>query len=179
MSVDPSGSVNYYQVLGLSPFHPRNHQHISRETIKAAYHRTLLLHHPDKALAKSPNIPIQSRVHNLPALTVDRIVTAYQVLSDSDQKRLYDHQLLRETLHYNLNKQSETKAAVSETVDLEDLIYSEQLTAWQRPCRCGANPAFQVTEQQLESEAQTGEVLVDCQGCSLRIRVLFQALDDQ
>lgn len=179
MTGDPSESINHYQVLGLPPYHPKNQQRISKEEIKTAYHRTLLLHHPDKALTKSPNVSVQSRVHNPPALTVDRIVTAYQVLSDSDQKRLYDHQLLQETLHYNLSKHSETKAAVSETVDLEDLIYSEQQRAWQRSCRCGANPAFQITEHQLENEAQTGEVLVDCRGCSLRIRVLFQALDDQ
>lgn len=178
MSVCPTRPLDHYQVLGLSSSDARGDHRASKEEIKAAYHRTLLIHHPDKALIKTLNTEPRSKRHNSTTLTIDQITTAYQTLSDPDQRRLYDRRLLQQGSAQDPSQLFKTKIVVSETVDLEDLIYSEQQAVWTRCCRCGADPAFQVSEQQLESEAHIGEVLVDCRGCSLRIRVLFQAFEE-
>lgn len=77
--------------------------------------------------------------------------------------------------------------SVPETVDLDDLVEEEEGgvvgagssssggMSWSRSCRCGLQRGFIVTESQLEEESDAGgrEVLVQCQGCSLWLRVEF------
>lgn len=75
-----------------------------------------------------------------------------------------------------------------ETVDLDDLHFvetnnnkdqqdsqqeQEQEQTWTRACRCGDEAGFAVTETDLDANAEDGEVIVGCRGCSLWLRVLF------
>lgn len=177
MKVASLEAVDHYQVLGLPAFRTKGNHHLSKDDIKTAYHQTLLLHHPDKAQTHLQERPGTVQVSAGQTVTVDQIVTAYQVLSDPAQKLVYDQALLRKALNDHLSQTPSTSTVGAETLDLEDLIYSEPIGAWTHSCRCGAEPAFVITEEQLELEAQSGEILLGCRGCSLHIRVLFQALD--
>jgi diphthamide biosynthesis protein 4 len=51
---------------------------------------------------------------------------------------------------------------------------------WTRPCRCGADTGFRITEEELEEASRRGEkeVLVGCEGCSLWVRVGFEVVVD-
>lgn len=49
--------------------------------------------------------------------------------------------------------------------------------AWYHSCRCGEERGFLVLEEDLEREAERGEVVVGCRGCSLWARVVF-AVDE-
>lgn len=48
---------------------------------------------------------------------------------------------------------------------------------WFRACRCGQQRGFVVTETELEACAADGEILTECRGCSLWLRVVFAAID--
>jgi diphthamide biosynthesis protein 4 len=56
----------------------------------------------------------------------------------------------------------------------------EEKAEWRRPCRCGSDIGFRITEQELEdAEGKgVGEVLVGCWGCSLVVRVGFAVEQD-
>jgi diphthamide biosynthesis protein 4 len=60
-----------------------------------------------------------------------------------------------------------------DTVDLDDLIFDEGKELWTRGCRCGDDAGFVVTEAELELNAEDGELIIGCRGCSLWLRVLF------
>jgi hypothetical protein len=47
------------------------------------------------------------------------------------------------------------------------------LLCWYRGCRCGDERGFMVTEMDLEKEAEHGEVVIGCRGCSLWMKILF------
>jgi diphthamide biosynthesis protein 4 len=51
----------------------------------------------------------------------------------------------------------------------------EEKVEWRRPCRCGSDVGFKITEQELEDAEKrgAGEVVVGCWGCSLAVRVGF------
>lgn len=53
---------------------------------------------------------------------------------------------------------------------------NEDIVEWIRPCRCGAEKGFSITEEELEGAVERGEkeVLVGCEGCSLWVRVGFE-----
>ncbi|KAK9458638.1 uncharacterized protein V1516DRAFT_682219 [Lipomyces oligophaga] len=74
-------SLSYYEILHLPP-PPHTTPTISE--IRKAYHSALLEHHPDKSIltANDSSTP-----------TVDEIVEAYNILSTSSLKVLYDQQL--------------------------------------------------------------------------------------
>lgn len=56
-------------------------------------------------------------------------------------------------------------------VDLDDMVLIDD-TTFAFDCRCGNQ--FTITEQQLENE----EDIVQCHGCTLCIKVLFQIEED-
>jgi diphthamide biosynthesis protein 4 len=58
-------------------------------------------------------------------------------------------------------------------VDLDDMTYSEESGAYTFPCRCGERGGFAITEHDLEN----GRDVVECRGCSSRIRVSYELLD--
>jgi diphthamide biosynthesis protein 4 len=167
LQLSMTNSHNLYEILGLtfsasSPPTPSD--------IKAAYHRSLLSNHPDKS---SP-----LTTPTLSALTIDAIKSAYATLSNPTTRILYDRTLLTSTSH----KSSSIQDALTgeERVDLDDMTYDDATASYFRTCRCGEARGHEASESDLEAEAARGarEVLVQCAGCTLWLRVEFSMVED-
>lgn len=151
---------DYYSILGLG--HRRHDPSLDPQAVKTAYHRALLAHHPDKSHTKP---------YKATGPTIDAIALAYQILSSPSLKEEYDRGLAT----------SQTSGSTSgkvfhtglDTVDLDDLSFSEKTEEWSRGCRCGDEGGFEVTEAELQRNAAEGELITGCRGCSLWLRVLF------
>ena len=177
---------SHYEVLGLKPG-----TRLTAKDVKSAYHQALLRHHPDK----SPRNPgngvaerdevIQSsdqRIEEAPIISIDRLTLAYQTLSDPQSKAEYDRLLALSTKaakNEGLRLQEAHRHLGVDIVDLEDMDYDDDRSLWKRPCRCGDRWAYEITEPELEREQSHGEIYVGCRGCSLFIKVIFEAVDDE
>lgn len=145
---------NFYEILNLS-----EHADLRPQDVKAAYKKALLAHHPDK-----------KGESNSSRLTVDDIALAYKVLSDISLKRDYDQEL---QLARSQNSKPTIFHTGLETADLDDLVYNESTHTWHRSCRCADTNGFVITEAELEANAEDGELITGCRGCSLWLRVLY------
>lgn len=161
-------TLDFYQILGLNK--QRNTKIIPAGELRQAYKRALLSHHPDKknSLGASNN--------NVTAATVDDIAEAYKTIGDPKLRAEYDRKL-REQLEKNDGSVIATRHTGMETEDLEDLAFDEQRGEWTRSCRCGSQPAYIVTEAELEKNVEFGELITGCKGCSLWLKVLFSVED--
>lgn len=160
----------HYQVLQL----PQSCNAFNDDELRTAYRRALLLHHPDKKYpfaSTTPNSIAQTPRHGY---SVDQITEAYKILSSPADRVDYDRKLQKTTSMLNPGLQINHHPGV-ETYDLEDLLYNEQTDTWSRTCRCGDARAYTLTGFDLEKVAEYGEVYAGCKGCSLSIRVLFDA----
>lgn len=176
-------TYDHYTILSL-PF--TTSSPISKQQLKLAYHRALLRHHPDKtASAKDQGAstePIPE--HNgdgQPTYSIDEITAAYKTLSDPSLRAEYNQSLRLDRLK---TVEREKTGAVFHTglevVDLEDLAFEEKDSGecfWYRACRCGDERGFTVTEEDLEREAEHGEIVIGCRGCSLWMKILFAVED--
>ena len=164
---------DHYQTLGL--LHARADANLTPSDIKQAYRKALLQYHPDK----STDIALQERQIAQPAaVTVDQITIAYKTLSDPVSKAKYDR-LLALTPSKNAGDKTDViHYSGLDVVDLDDLEYNDDQALWWRSCRCGQDQGFLVHEHDLEKEAQHGELFTGCRGCSLWLKVLFDAVDD-
>jgi len=166
---------NYYATLGLR--HRQADALLTANDIKQAYRRALLRHHPDKAADYARGASITSASDA--TYSVDQISEAFRILSDPVARAEYDRKLSLQ------NRDSLPGSAAEETkyfsgldiVDLDDLEYDESTTTWWRSCRCGQQRGFIITEDELEEDCQQGELVTGCRGCSLWLKVLFQADD--
>lgn len=149
---------DYYTILSLAT---RKHDpSLSPNEVKAAYKRALLQHHPDKSTAPKN---VSSNI------TIDSIALAYKILSSPALKTEYD-------LALQSSRPTEDDKVFRtglDTVDLDDLNFDEGKEVWTRGCRCGDDGGFVVTEAELEGNAEDGELIIGCRGCSLWLRVLF------
>ena len=161
---------NHYEILAL-PTTSGHKQTVDSTTIKSAYHRALLVHHPDKTHSTTPSST---------KYTVDQITQAYQILIDPASRAAFDQNLSVKCkfLVGNGDCNVSESSAASETFDLDDLLYDDQQGLWYRGCRCGQDRGFTVIESDLELKADDSEILVGCAGCSLWIRVTFALEDD-
>lgn len=149
---------DYYTILSLAT---RKHDpSLSPNEVKAAYKRALLQHHPDKSTAPKN---VSSNI------TIDSIALAYKILSSPALKTEYDL-ALQSSRPMEDDKVFRTGL---DTVDLDDLNFDEGKEVWTRGCRCGDDGGFVVTEAELEGNAEDGELIIGCRGCSLWLRVLF------
>ena len=168
--------VDHYRALGLS--HRRADGPLTANDIKQAYRRALLRHHPDKTVETSA----QGRIGSHPApssdFTVDQITAAFKTLSDPGARAEYDrHVKLAAGVRHPDNPAYSVSLSGLDVVDLDDLDYDETAGLWFRSCRCGQERAFIVTEDELDEDARYGELITGCRGCSLWLKVLFQAVD--
>jgi diphthamide biosynthesis protein 4 len=178
MTTQPEAT--HYDILDL-PSNLRNESSISLQTLRAAYRRALLRHHPDKSSSKPPltSLPEREALY-----TVDEITHAFRTLSDPQTRAAYNTSLAlkRSTIvgvGGRISKEG-WKTGV-ETADLDDLERSDDEAGgqtWYRGCRCGEERGFVVTEDDLECAGREGEVTVGCRGCSLWLRVLFGVIED-
>ncbi|KEF62765.1 uncharacterized protein A1O9_00738 [Exophiala aquamarina CBS 119918] len=164
----------YYDILQLARGGAEG-SNFPKDGIKAAYRRALLLHHPDKTSHTSVEPSSSSQTQPpTPKYSIDEIVSAYEVLSDSKKRAEYDKALKRN--EKDMQGQHRTHIGI-EMYDLEDLVYDEDKDIWSKGCRCGDEHGYILTVLDLENESQHGEVYVGCRGCSLFIKVLF-AMDE-
>jgi curved DNA-binding protein CbpA len=187
------GLTDYYQILNI-PF-TTSSATLSKQQIKLAYHKALLKHHPDKAGAVAKDAGVNrtgsrdgafsqsgDQAAGQPAYTIDEITTAYKTLSDPALRAEYDRTLRLDRLKVaEREKTGDVFHTGLEIVDLEDLACDEDGESgacWYRGCRCGDERGFLVTEDDLEREADHGEIVIGCRGCSLWLKVLFAVEDD-
>lgn len=134
--------------------------------------------------------------------TIDQITTAYKTLSDPSLRAEYDRSLRLDRDKLRIVEGEKRNGDVYfhtglEVVDLEDFCYDEGSGrgldvqgdgdgadadadadgVWYRGCRCGDESGFLITENDLEKEAEHGEIVVGCRGCSLWLKVLFGVED--
>ncbi|KAK3053162.1 hypothetical protein LTR09_005788 [Extremus antarcticus] len=152
---------NYYRLLNLES---KQEAILSAAEVKQAYRRALLLYHPDKVTIE----PGKSDV------TVDDIALAYKTLADPTLRAEYDDWLRTVVEAGSLTSSTPRPRHTGlETVDLDDLDYDEPTGKWSRGCRCGDEKGFMVSQLELEQQANEGEIIVGCKGCSLWLRILF------
>ncbi|KAF7597293.1 hypothetical protein BBP40_008137 [Aspergillus hancockii] len=174
---------DYYEILNLQ----FTQSTLTKQQLKLAYHKALLKNHPDKAssIAKSPDLPTPTN-QDLPrdsnkVYTIDEITTAYKTLSDPQLRAEYDRYLrLNRAKAVEREKMGTVFHTGLEVVDLEDLACddAQDPALWYRSCRCGDERGFLVTEEDLEREAEHGEIVIGCRGCSLWMKILFAVEDD-
>ncbi|KXS21597.1 DNAJ heat shock N-terminal domain-containing protein [Gonapodya prolifera JEL478] len=149
--------MDHYETLGVS-------RDASQESIKHAYVQKAVKLHPDKNVGALAD----GDVARGPSMSNDdfvKVQRAWEVLRESDSRARYDAELReRET--------REKFGVVNEDIDLDSLFFDEESGNFTHPCRCGG--IYTVTEEMLER----GENVVQCAGCSLLIRVLFERLED-
>ncbi|KAL4865259.1 hypothetical protein BDV12DRAFT_174876 [Aspergillus spectabilis] len=179
-----------YEILNL-PF-PQTSTPYSKQQVKIAYHKALLRHHPDKTPNASASPDSKSTTTTPPPpssqpthpFTIDEITTAYKTLSNPSLRAEYDRALrLDRDRVTGAGKNGTVFHTGLEVVDLEDLECDEDANTgegdvWYRGCRCGDERGFCVSEGDLEREAENGEVVVGCRGCSLYMKVLFAVQED-
>ncbi|KMU73715.1 diphthamide biosynthesis protein 4 [Coccidioides immitis RMSCC 3703] len=178
--------TTHYDILGL----PRPPALLRQPDLKAAYHRALLKHHPDKSGSSTPSedtssgrtaTPVAKSGFQAPrTFTVDQVTMAYKVLSNPRAKAEYDRSLLCLASgaggQHAVDSESQPFRTGLEVFDLDDMEVGEESEGagfWYRGCRCGDKRGFLVHEEDLENEMERGEIMVGCQGCSLWAKVLF------
>ncbi|KAI1768313.1 hypothetical protein GGR53DRAFT_438300 [Hypoxylon sp. FL1150] len=107
--------------------------------------------------------------------TVDQIQHAYTILSDRKQRSEYNRSLRSQ----NKGQATSSFQTGVETVDLDDLAFDERTGVYYRSCRCGNARGYAFTEENLEEFEDDGVLMVECLDCSLWIRVLFAAAEEE
>ena len=172
-----TGHLTHYEVLDLS-----SNSHPNPKELKSAYHQALLRHHPDKAPQQNGHGSSSRSLNNGSGgmrISIDRLSAAYQTLSDPKLKAEYDRLLATQRYSDSNGALVEKAHHVGvDVVDLEDMEFDEGRNVWRRDCRCGDKRAYEVREAELEREQSHGELYVGCPGCSLFIKVVFQAVEE-
>ncbi|KAI8899387.1 DnaJ domain-containing protein [Globomyces pollinis-pini] len=127
---------DYYDILGIQ-------KNANLNDIRLAYYKIIKLLHPDNN-------------NNTNTTKYDKVLLAYQTLSDPIKKKNYDHLL------NGLNN----IGPIHDQIDLDDMFYRNNTYTYH--CRCGGT--FIVTELQLSNSIN----VVECDQCSLCISLLYQ-----
>ncbi|KAK7951512.1 uncharacterized protein PG986_007240 [Apiospora aurea] len=187
-----------FDILALSPQSLQGQDPpTASKSVKQAYRRALLKYHPDKnpqAAAAKAQAPAPAALY-----TVDQITHAYTVLSDAKQRREYTRTLQTRTTTSSTHTSTTTSSSTGngnnttrsqhsqqhhefktgvETVDLDDLSWDGKRGMYYRSCRCGQSRGFRFREDDLEESGEDGELMVECSGCSLSLKVLFEEVTD-
>lgn len=146
-TLDASQEPDYYALLSVS-------QVASAAEIKLAYHRALLLSHPDKQRATLPN-----------DVDIGLLKRAYSVLSSEELRKKYDASRM----------QVSTGPRPAQIVSLEEFgeTQNSDESVWTYACRCGGQYIIK------ESEMENDRHLVGCTGCSEVVWVGYELADDE
>ncbi|EEH18156.2 hypothetical protein PABG_00719 [Paracoccidioides brasiliensis Pb03] len=134
--------------------------------------------------------------YDLHRYTVDQITRAYKILSDPVARAEYDRSLRLLGIngsryghgHCGSDGDDTDFRTGMEVFDLDDMEIGNVLGSdtgtgdsgggmWYHACRCGEEKGFLVLEEDLEREAEEGEVVVGCCGCSLWAKIVFAVED--
>ncbi|THH22377.1 hypothetical protein EUX98_g8211 [Antrodiella citrinella] len=141
----------YYAVLAV----PRS---ASFSEIKSAYHRALLVSHPDKQQQSKETTVSPHDVD----VDIDLIKQAYVTLSSAESRATYDVSLVR----------LPAGPRPAQVVSLEDFEEAEEDgDGWWYGCRCGGR--YQITEADMEK----GQHVVGCGSCSEVVWVGYELVD--
>lgn len=149
-TLDASTEPDYYALLSLSTS-------ASHAEIKAAYHRALLLHHPDKQAAPDRRDG---------AVDIDLLKRAFATLSTPELRTQYDaSRVLRSS-----------GPRPAQVISLEEFDEHDAETdgevCWSYDCRCGGT--YRITEQDMEKDQH----LVGCHSCSEVVWVGYEMVED-
>lgn len=190
-------SATHYAILNI----PFTSSALRRTDVKTAYHRALLRHHPDKTKIDSYSIDqITTAYHVLsnPALRTeydlslrldsslgspgstddadgggvasdinDAFRTGLEVFDLEDMTQIDDDDAPACTDRH----QPGDRGTEANNNDREE--EESKSIRWYHPCRCGDPSGFLLSEEDLLSEAEHGEVIIGCEGCSLWAKILF------
>ncbi|KZW03315.1 DnaJ-domain-containing protein [Exidia glandulosa HHB12029] len=138
-------AVDYYELLGVDA-------RATSDEIKAAYHRTLLAHHPDKL--QSPS--------TASAMDFAQLKEAYSTLSSPALRRAYDD---------SRREAGTRQQRPAEVVSLDEFVESSE-GEWRYPCRCGREFVLR------EGDLERGVHLIGCDGCSELIWAGYEPAQD-
>ncbi|ORY62331.1 uncharacterized protein BCR38DRAFT_347075 [Pseudomassariella vexata] len=185
-SVEPT----LYEILSLTPKSLEGQDPPTQtKAVKQAYRAALLKHHPDKNQQAKSQSEGTANSKTATHYTVDQITHAYTVLSDSKQRREYTRSLqtrTRTTTTSSSTRNGKTTTRTQchsfqtgvETVDLDDLSWDGKRGVYYWSCRCGNPRGFCFREMDLDEVGEEGELMVECAGCSLWLKVLFEEVED-
>ncbi|KAJ1832229.1 hypothetical protein LPJ63_003699 [Coemansia sp. RSA 2711] len=143
---------NHYVVLGIP-------QKATYKEIKQAYYTLSRQIHPDKqAVAASAERLAQRKIE------FHQLSVAWEVLGNAARRQEYDRQLL--------THQNRVRGVVQDEVDLDDMDFDPQTCSYSYDCRCSGT--YKITEDDMADGCE----IAPCTDCSLKIRVLFEAVDD-
>ncbi|KAH9926862.1 DnaJ domain-containing protein [Fomitopsis serialis] len=148
---------DYYAILSVSPT-------ASAAEIKQAYHKALLLYHPDKHHTHQ-NGDHRSSVNV--DVTVALLQRAHQVLASPADRAVYDASRAEAG-----TKKGPRPAQVVSLEDFNDDEDSAGQPTWTYACRCGGR--YVVTERELEE----GQHLVGCVSCSEVVWVGYEVAEE-
>jgi len=147
---------------------------LSAADIKAAYHRALLKHHPDKSNSHSNLIhhhqTDQEEQDKPPTIDVDQLKEAYITLSSPRLRAEYDLEAATSSERPN-DGSGGRGPRPAQIISLGEFAErSEGL--WYHACRCGGE--YVISEQDMEKECH----LVGCNSCSEVIWVGYEVADE-
>ncbi|KAJ2513067.1 hypothetical protein GGI11_004533 [Coemansia sp. RSA 2049] len=141
--------TDHYAALGVQ-------RTATRDEIKQAYYALSRKAHPDKSQKQEEQECSSIEFHELSR--------AWEVLGDTSRRAEYDKQCNAE--------ESRARGVVQDEVDLDDMVFDESNRVFSFPCRCSSQ--YEITEDDLEG----GFEIAPCSGCSLKIKVLYDVIED-
>ncbi|TDL27978.1 DnaJ-domain-containing protein, partial [Rickenella mellea] len=144
--------VNYYSILQVAPS-------ATSAEIKAAYHRVLLLWHPDK---RSPGCKEDAIVD------IDLLKEAYRTLVDSDLRKTHDARI---RLQHPGPTSSSFGPRPAQVISLDEFTETDGGIST-HSCRCGG--CYSISEDDMER----GQHLVACESCSEVVWVGYEIAED-
>lgn len=164
-------TLTYYEVLGVEPT-------ADTAEIKTAYKERLLNSHPDKQNGVNGEL----KNHENMVITIKE---AYKALMDPLRRQEYD-----ETLKKSFQKQGfNINGDGLDSYSLEDFEIvagpNAEEEIWVKDCpRCTFPKSITLTEEDLEEngtdDGQGGfDIIVQCESCSLWIKVKYYATDEE
>ncbi|EJU02746.1 hypothetical protein DACRYDRAFT_65914 [Dacryopinax primogenitus] len=160
---------SYYELLNIP-------QDATSQQIKQAYHRLLLLHHPDKRSASGTASPsakgVSPKVDSPGTVDVALLTVAYSTLSSEERRKGYDDRL-GEGGRTSVSQENELERKTrrpAEVVSLDEFTLSinEKGEVWTYLCRCGN--LYMIHETDMEADVH----LLECGGCSEVVWVEYE-----
>jgi diphthamide biosynthesis protein 4 len=121
------------------------HKHATYTELKKKYQELALLNHPDKQKNTSLSTVF---------MEIDK---AWKILRDPEQRKLYDYQLAQ--------LQLSGQPVIYASLPISELDWNKDSLNYSYLCRCGGLYIIEQSEIELEDR------YINCDGCSLMIRV--------
>ncbi|KAI7833552.1 hypothetical protein BX661DRAFT_178601 [Kickxella alabastrina] len=152
---------DYYTVLKV----PNTASH---DEIKRAYYALSRIVHPDKKTSIVNNNYNSNSNSSKECGQLDvefhQLSVAWEILGDAARRKAYDQRVKA--------VQNRALGVVQDEIDLDDMDFDEDSGTYSFPCRCSGRYSI------AESDLEAGREIAPCVDCSLKIKVLYEAADD-